>query len=124
MNWKPLKNHDDESPPTAFGSSLDQLARRLGLAPTQALASVFGRWEDVVGQPMATHVHPISLRKGVLVVAVDEPGWATQVRYLADDLRDRCNERAGHGTVTSVVVHVRGVRTVPPWAKGRRSSPS
>ena len=101
-----------------------QLARRLGLAPTDALAKVFGRWEDVVGQPMATHVHPVSLRNGVLTVAVDEPGWATQVRYLAEDLAARCNERAGEGTVTSVTVQVRGVRPVPPWAKGRRSSPS
>ena len=121
MTWKPLRRTNEEIAPTPFGASLDQLARRLGLAPTQALVGVFGRWDELVGQPMASHVTPVSLRKGILVVAVDEPGWATQVRYLADDLRRRCNEAAGDGAVVDIVVQVRGERRPPPWAQGRRS---
>lgn len=89
-------------------ASLEALARRLGLAGPSALAAVFGRWEDVVGPLLAAHTRPVSLTGGVLVVAVDEPGWATQLRFLADDVVARLNEHAGAGTVLRCVVQVEG----------------
>ncbi len=93
--------------PLPLADSLAELTRRLGTPPPPALAAVFGRWEDVVGPDVAAHARPLSLAGGVLVVAVDDPAWATQLRFLDADLRRRCEEVAGPGVVARVVVRVR-----------------
>ena len=56
---------------------------------------MFGRWEEAVGAPIAAHVRPVRLEHGSLLVEVDEPAWATQVRLLADDIRRRLVEVSG-----------------------------
>ncbi|MDP8936630.1 MAG: DUF721 domain-containing protein [Actinomycetota bacterium] len=95
--------------PRRVGESLDDVARSLGGAPATALATVFGRWSDIVGPTVAAHSRPLSLGRGVLAIAVDEPGWATQLTYLEADLLRRLDETLGAGVVTRVTVRVRHV---------------
>jgi predicted nucleic acid-binding Zn ribbon protein len=87
--------------------SLDSVARSLGMAPAGAVGSVFGHWAELVGDQVAAHTRPVSLRDGVLVVLVDHPTWATQLRFLEQDLRARMAETIGDGTVTRIDVRVR-----------------
>jgi predicted nucleic acid-binding Zn ribbon protein len=86
--------------------SLEQVARRLGAPGATALTSVFGHWEEIVGPSVAAHSRPLTLRDGVLRVEVDEPGWATQLRFLAPDIVRRCGEVGTAGEVVSVEVKV------------------
>jgi predicted nucleic acid-binding Zn ribbon protein len=88
------------------GESLDRVARRLGAPGARSLGAVFGHWDEIVGPAVAAHARPMSLRDGVLRVEVDEPGWATQLRYLAPDILHRCEEVAGPNVVVSVDVRV------------------
>ena len=44
---------------------------------------------------------------GELVVAVREPGWATEWRYRQGEVMRRCDEALGGGVVTRVEVQVR-----------------
>ena len=89
-----------------MGDSLDEVAKRLGAPGARSLSAVFGHWDEVVGASVAAHARPISLRDGVLRVEVDEPGWATQLRYLAPEILRRCADVAGPGVVVSVEVKV------------------
>jgi predicted nucleic acid-binding Zn ribbon protein len=57
--------------------------------------TVFTRWEEIVGPSLARHTRPLRLESAVLVVAVDQPPWATQVRALAPGILDRLRERTG-----------------------------
>ena len=66
----------------AVTDSLELVVRGLRGASAKATAGVFGRWEDVVGEHVAAHARPVALDDGRLLVEVDEPGWATQLRYL------------------------------------------
>jgi len=89
------------------GDDLERLVRDLaGVAPV-SMHGVFDRWEEAVGPAVAAHARPVSLEAGRLVVAVDEPGWATQLRYLGADLLARLAQVAGEGAVTSVEVRVK-----------------
>jgi predicted nucleic acid-binding Zn ribbon protein len=69
---------------------------------------VFSRWEEAVGAGVAAHARPVSLNDGVLVVAVDQPGWATQLRYLSADLLLRLADVAGEGVVRRIEIRVEG----------------
>ena len=95
--------------PRRLGESLDAVARSIGAPPASALVTLFDGWADIVGPTVAAHSKPLSLAKGTLAIAVDEPGWATQVTYLEGDLLRRLDEVLGPGLVTRVSVRVRPV---------------
>jgi hypothetical protein len=110
MVWKPLNTEPGARDPRPISDSLPDVTKRLGLARPSVLTAVFARWDDVVGSPLRDHVRPVGLRDGALSVEVDEPAWATQLRFLEADLLSRINDATGAETVTSLVVRVRGAR--------------
>jgi predicted nucleic acid-binding Zn ribbon protein len=102
--WKPLPGEVPE--PRRVGESLDRVASSLGVSRASTLSAVFASWPDMVGASVAQHARPRSLRDGTLVVAVDEPAWATQLRWLEADLVARLGEALGAGQVTRIEVRV------------------
>ncbi len=94
----------------SVGSSLGDVANRLGLAAPSTLHQIFSQWTELVGEPLATHVKPTSMRDGVLRLRADESAWAAQVGYLGTDLMARINDRLGTVVVVELAVSVRGVR--------------
>jgi predicted nucleic acid-binding Zn ribbon protein len=97
---------DDPRPLT---DGLDRVLRALRGGDTRSTSTVFGRWEDIVGSDIAAHARPLKLSDGVLVVEVDEPAWATQLRFLEADLVARLADTGGL-SVSRVEVRVRGAR--------------
>lgn len=76
----------------APGTPPEPEARRTSAS---ALGAVFSRWADLVGPSVARHVRPLRLEGGTLLVAVDQPPWATQVRALAPGILERLAEETG-----------------------------
>lgn len=107
MTWRPLPARREERDPRPLGASLDSVSQSLGAPPARTLTTVFAHWDELVGQAMAAHVRPLSLAGGALVVAVDHPSWATQVRWLAPQLLARLAEATGQELVTHLEVRVR-----------------
>ena len=99
---------DDE--PRRVGEGLDVVARRLGAPGAASMGAVFTRWEEAVGPLIAAHARPVSLTDGVLVVAVDDPAWATQLSFMTNDLMAKVAAVAGDDVVGRVEVRVRGAR--------------
>lgn len=81
--------------PVPISSSLDGVVRSLRGPSRAAVGGLFGRWEDAVGAQVAGHVTPVKLDDAVLVVEVDDPAWATQVKFLAPTITQRLAEIAG-----------------------------
>jgi predicted nucleic acid-binding Zn ribbon protein len=98
---------EHEPGPRRLESSLDAVTRQLGLKNSKGLGLLFARWPQIVGTAMAGHVQPIRLDGQSLVVAVDHPAWATQVRGLGDDLLDRVVEETGAPRPARLEVRVR-----------------
>jgi predicted nucleic acid-binding Zn ribbon protein len=102
--------------PVRFGDSLQHVVKSLRVdepvrpgTPASATASVlggvFGRWDEAVGAAVAAHVQPVRLTGTTLLVEVDDPAWATQLKFLERTLRTRLLEVAG-ATVEVVEVRV------------------
>ncbi len=92
--------------PRAVADSLDRVTASLGGPRASVLTAVFNSWSALVGEGLASHCRPQSLRGGVLVVAVDDPAWATQLRWLESDLLARLAEAVGEGAVREIRVRV------------------
>jgi len=88
------------------GESLDRVTRSIGVPLSAVLAPVFSRWEGIVGAEIAAHTRPRSLRDGVLVVVVDQPAWASQLRFLTADLLRRLELAVGPGQVREIQLRV------------------
>jgi predicted nucleic acid-binding Zn ribbon protein len=88
------------------GESLDRVTGALGVPSSSTLQVVFSRWDDLVGEVLAAHARPASLRDGTLLVTVDDPSWATQLRWLQADLVARLAAAVGQGEVTDIEVRV------------------
>ncbi len=99
--------HEGEQGPHRLESSLDAVTRQLGMNDPKGLGRLFARWPDIVGTAMAGHVEPLRLDAQALVVAVDHPAWATQVRGLGDALLDRVVEETGAARPQRLEVRVR-----------------
>lgn len=94
-----------------LGDSLHEVVRSLrpdagaANAPAAAMGGVFGRWEQAVGAAVAAHVQPVKLDGTTLVVKVDDPAWATQLKFLEGTLKQRLAEVAG-ATIERLEVRV------------------
>ena len=103
--------HEETSEATINSSSslagaLDALLDRLGAETTTAITGVFGEWPKRVGEQVAQHVTPIKLERGRLIVEIDDPSWATQMRFLEPQLVEKLNT-ATTSTITSIEVRVK-----------------
>jgi predicted nucleic acid-binding Zn ribbon protein len=94
--------------PIPISASLDEVVRSLRGPGRREVQGVFGRWEEAVGAHIAAHARPVRLDKGVLLVEVDQPAWATQVALLSNTIRERL------ATVTGVAVDRVEVRVFRP----------
>ena len=117
-----MSDHRPAEPtgPRRPDASLARLSQRLGDPSAAVLQAVFSRWDEVVGGPLAIHARPVSLVGGVLVVAVDDPAWGNELRYLASSVLARLEEVVGPGAATRVEVRVRPLsarRQGPPVVK-------
>jgi predicted nucleic acid-binding Zn ribbon protein len=106
LTWQSFAAEPPDRDPQPVGASLDPLSRKLGVPRPSALASVFGHWSELVGEALAQHAQPASLRDGVLVVLVDQPAWASELLYFGGELRRRICEAIGDPGVDCVQVRV------------------
>lgn len=90
--------------PVRLRDVLDGMGRRLGVGAAADTGVLWSAWGELVGDVMAAHVEPTSLRAGVLRVRADSPVWATETCYLAEEIRTRANALLGSAKVSEVKV--------------------
>lgn len=90
----------------SLADSLDEVVKSLRGSDAGTVAGVFGRWEEVVGPQIAAHARPVALARGRLTIEVDDPGWATQLRFLERDLLERLRAAGATGDLAGIDVRV------------------
>ena len=94
--------------PVPIGHALHTLAGQLGVGRPDAVALVFGRWDELVGPSVAAHVQPVRLVGDTLVVRADHHAWATQIRHVAPDILARVAAKwQGDGAPNRLEVRIR-----------------
>ncbi len=106
----------DSRDPQVLGSATWDLARVRGWSTRVAEGSVFGQWPTVVGEQIAAHASPASLRDGILTIEAESTAWATQLRMVQAQVLAKIAAAVGDGVVTSV--RIVGP-TAPTWRKGK-----
>jgi predicted nucleic acid-binding Zn ribbon protein len=110
----------DARDPQTLSAAARDLANTRGWDKRVSEGAVFGRWAAVVGDDIADHATPTSLRDGVLSVSAESTAWATQLRMVQAQLLARIATAVGDGVVTSLKITG---PAAPSWRKGPRSVP-
>ncbi len=110
--WRPAGTPRSDREPEPINAALERVTRKLSMAGPSVLSVVFSQWERLVGPDIASHAKPKSLHDGVLVLEVDHPAWATQLRYMSSDIILTVNASTRPGLVEDIRVVVgRGERS-------------
>jgi predicted nucleic acid-binding Zn ribbon protein len=70
------------------------------------LDTVFNRWAEIVGEDVAAHSRPLSIEGETLVIVASDPTWASELRWLENEVLSRLTEVSGSDRVSKVNVRV------------------
>ena len=107
-----MTDHDDippGKPPRPLNDVLGKVLRRMKMSDEASALSLFSSWRQIVGDGIADHVTPQRLEKRTLTVEVDDPAWATQLRFLHDEVLHTLRTYAGD-SVDKIDIRVRRTR--------------
>lgn len=88
--------------PIRLGAVLQSALRTIPGSAALADFTLWTRWSELVGDPLARHAHPVRLRRGVLVIHVDDSLWMQELQFLKQELRERLNAALGRPVVRDI----------------------
>lgn len=97
----------------SFSSILDAVAQRLGLSAKLVEQRIAREWADIVGEQVAAHTRPESIRGRRLSVLVDHSLWMQQLSFLKPDLLRRIRVHTGGETVQDLVFRIGDLSRCP-----------
>jgi len=95
----------DDRDPQPLGRIVSRLAADRGWSSRLTTGRLFGQWGAIVGEDVAEHARPMSLKDGELTIQAESTAWATQLRLLAGSLLQRIAAEVGHNVVTRLHIH-------------------
>ena len=106
--WQPFGQWDAPArPASALQELVPGVMKRLGLEQRLVQAQIFHQWATIVGADVARHAQPVSLKNGLLVVAVDHPVWLQELaRYHKPLLLQKIRDRVGQPALRDIVFRI------------------
>ena len=101
-----MMNNTNPDNSLSLQSQLTRLLASLGSDDAASVKGVFGAWTNLVGEAVAAHVQPVKLVDSTLIVEVDDPHWATEMRFLEASLCEKISQLTTT-PVTSLEVRVK-----------------
>jgi hypothetical protein len=108
--WHQLPTREPFAPgksATAMDALVPSVMKGLGLEKRLHESQVFYLWQQIVGDDVAHHAQPVSLRNGILVVAVDHPIWLQELqRFHKALLLQKVQERVGKKAIRDIFFRI------------------
>jgi hypothetical protein len=105
-----------------LASILDDIAQRFGLSVRLLEHRLQRQWPTIVGEHVAAHTRPESIRFKKLYVIADSSVWLQQLAFLKPSLIASINTAAGHPIVADIVLRVGEVEHQMPRDGSEASS--
>lgn len=91
----------------SVGDVLSRLLQDLGWGRRVFETRALGLWKGVVGEPLATHTTPLSVKGGKIVVAVKDPVWKQEIHLLRAEIIRKLNEKMESEVISDIVLVIR-----------------
>lgn len=75
----------------SIGSILEQTLKSLEIDVPVKSYSIWGAWKEIVGESIALHTQPRSIRNRILFIDVSHPTWMQQLQFLKPTILEKIN---------------------------------
>ena len=90
----------------SLSSTLRTIAEQYGLSSRMLEQRLRRDWRTIVGEQIARHTHPDSIRYKKLYLIADHPAWLQHLQFLKPSLIEKINAAAGEPIVTDLILRV------------------
>lgn len=91
-----------ERPPKALQDLLGAAVGRPEILKTVRVIRAFRNWAEIVGEALEQKSRPVKFDHGVLIVHVVSSVWALEMRFLAEEIKRKLNEKLGEEAVREI----------------------
>ncbi len=88
--------------PQPIRSILEQTIKSLEIDIPLKTYSVLGAWNEIVGESVAAHSQPHSIRNRILFIDVSHPTWMQQLQFLKPTLLEKVNAFLGESLIRDI----------------------
>ncbi len=88
--------------PQSIHSILEKTLKTLEIDVPLKTYSILGAWNDIVGESVAEHSRPRSIRNQILFIDVAHPTWMQQLQFLKPTLLDQMNAFLGKPLIQDI----------------------
>ncbi len=102
--------------PKPIRSILEKTLRGLEIDVPLKTYSIWGAWKKIVGESVALHTQPRSIRNQILFIDVSHPTWIQQLQFLKPTLLEKINDFIGKPPIQDIRFKLGKVSstTLPP----------
>lgn len=104
MTRRRTRRYGDSPRPVRAG--IERVMTHLRAPEPSIVEAVFAHWPDLVGDVIGAHARPVRIVDGTLVVEVDEPAWASELTWMADDLQAQLAKRLDTNEINKISVQL------------------
>ncbi len=88
--------------PQSIHSILERTLKSLEIDVPLKTYSIVGAWNEIVGESVAGHSQPRSIRNQILFIDVAHPTWMQQLQFLKPTLLDQVNAFLGEPLIRDI----------------------
>jgi hypothetical protein len=88
--------------PQSIRSILEKTLKTLEIDVPLKTYSIFGAWNEIVGESVASHSQPHSIRNRILFINVTHPTWMQQLQFLKPTLLEKVNDFLGESLIQDI----------------------
>jgi len=89
-----------------MGTGVERVMKHLNAPTAGVVRSVFHDWEEIAGELIGKHTTPVKIVGGVLHLDTDEPAWASEMRWMSEEILLRIRDHIGNDEIKEIVVRV------------------
>jgi hypothetical protein len=88
--------------PQSLRLILEKTLKNLEIDVPLKTYSILGAWDEIVGESVAEHSHPRSIRNRILFIDVTHPTWMQQLQFLKPTLLEKVNAFLGEPLIQDI----------------------
>ena len=88
--------------PQSIRSILEKTLKNLEIDVPLKTYSILGAWDEIVGESVAEHSQPRSIRNRILFIDVSHPTWMQQLQFLKPTLLEKINTFLGEPLIQDI----------------------
>jgi predicted nucleic acid-binding Zn ribbon protein len=88
--------------PQPIRSILERTIQSLEIEVPLKTYSIFGAWNEIVGESVAAHARPRTIRNRILFIDVAHPTWMQQLQFLKPTLLEKINTFLGESLIQDI----------------------